>query len=84
MMRKINMIEPQDSPFSQTAVSDSDFDTFSGVVISFLQDKKCISIPKRLLNKTLKKLDIEKISFTFKIDKKSNWVVFHALYCHCR
>lgn len=63
----------------ETAVSDSDLQTTSDLVLSFLKDKKCTAIPTRILFEVIKRVENNNISFTFKNESKSKWTVIH---CH--
>jgi hypothetical protein len=68
---------------SKTAVSDSDLKQCVELVLSFLKDKECVSIPTRALFKVVKVIENKNISFTFTNVPKSKWTVIHALHCHC-
>ena len=74
-----NLNEPKNLQCVQTSVSDSDLQTTSDLVLSFLKDKKCTAIPTRILFEVIKRVENNNISFTFKNESKSKWTVIH---CH--
>lgn len=75
--------QTQSQQLPQTDVSGSDIQTTADLVLSFLKDRKCTSIPTRVLLDVFKKIENNNVSFTFKNEPKSKWTVIHALYCHC-
>ena len=75
--------ENENEALNKTDVSASDLQTTADLVISFLKDKKCVTIPTRVLFGVIKIIEKKNITFTFKNEPKSKWTVIHALYCHC-
>ena len=66
------------------SVSGSDLQTTADLVISFLKDKKCVTIPTRVLFEVIKIIEKKNITFTFKNVPKSysNLFVRILLYCN--
>ena len=79
----MNTNKHQAPQLPQTAVSGSDIQTTADLVLSFLKDSKCTSVPTRVLFDVFKKIENNNVSFTFKNEPKSKWTVIHALHCHC-
>lgn len=65
------------------SVSHSDLVDYAEIIYNFLKDNQCVRVPKRVAFKVAGILEKKEISFFLKNEPKTNWVLFHYLYCHC-
>jgi hypothetical protein len=84
MTKKVeNLNTPPNPSLDIAGVSHSEFLSYCDLVLSYLKDGECISIPTRVLFQVAANIEQKGISFRFTNNPKEKWTTLHCLYCHC-